>query len=349
MVQRAQLHGLHWALLAFASLSLILPGARAADVTAAGRHQQADRAELRRRAARAGGILRSGRSRGAAARRRSSVTRCPQVAFFVNPARVGTGDRDATSQLDAYVAAGHVIADHTLVASAPVGDQPPRRISPISTRRRAWLKGRPGYRPWFRFPFLDEGGRDKAKRDAVRAGLAARGICARLCHGRRVATGTSRRRPLQAKAQGKAMDMAALRDLYVETHVQSAEFSDRLMVRTLGYRAPQVHAAARDRSGRAVHRRPRRSAARERLDDRHRNDRPMADPIYQRAARHALRRRHADRRCWRGRRASRARAGTSATTQAATAVPRARLTSRSRCDAALALARHGARARCHAG
>ena len=36
-----------------------------------------------------------------------------------------------------------------------------------------WLKGRPGYRPWFRYPFLDEGGRDKAKRDAVREGLKA--------------------------------------------------------------------------------------------------------------------------------------------------------------------------------
>ena len=31
-------------------------------------------------------------------------------------------------------------------------------------------------RSWFRFPYLDEGAGDKEKRDAVRAGLAERGL-----------------------------------------------------------------------------------------------------------------------------------------------------------------------------
>ena len=37
-----------------------------------------------------------------------------------------------------------------------------------------------------------------------------------------------------AKKAGKPIDMAALRDLYVETHVESADFSDKLAIRTLG-------------------------------------------------------------------------------------------------------------------
>ncbi|WP_163312296.1 polysaccharide deacetylase family protein, partial [Enterobacter cloacae] len=44
-------------------------------------------------------------------------------------------------------------------------------------RAEAYLKTQgSAYRPWLRFPYLDEGGPDKAKRDAVRAGLAARGM-----------------------------------------------------------------------------------------------------------------------------------------------------------------------------
>ncbi|WP_082006312.1 polysaccharide deacetylase family protein [Sphingomonas sp. ERG5] len=157
--------------------------------------------------------------------------RVDQVAFFVNPVRISHGDGDE-ERIDRYVAAGHVIADHTY--SHP-------RLSKVSAKTyladidkaEAWLKGRPGYRPWFRFPALDEGGPDKVKRDAVRAGLRAR----HLRNGYVTVDGSDwylDSLSIAAKKAGKPIDMAALRRLYVETMVQSANFSDALMRRTLG-------------------------------------------------------------------------------------------------------------------
>lgn len=160
-----------------------------------------------------------------------------QAAFFVNSGRVNIGDGDERRLMN-YVAAGHVLADHT--ANHP-------RLERVSAEafladidvNEAWLKRHAGYRPWFRFPFLHEGGRDKAKRDAVRAGLKARG----LINGYVTVDGSDwnmEALAVQARRAGTPVDMGALRDLYVETHVQSAEFSDDLMVRTIGRSAPHV-------------------------------------------------------------------------------------------------------------
>ncbi len=64
--------------------------------------------------------------------------------------------------------------------TTPTTCHPVRRCRrSIFGRRRCGgglLKLKRGYRPWLRFPQLDEGGSDKAKRDAVRAGMKARGI-----------------------------------------------------------------------------------------------------------------------------------------------------------------------------
>ena len=163
-----------------------------------------------------------------------------QAAFFLNPGHLGARDGVGVGgerRIAAYVAAGHVIANHTnthphlgdLTAEAYLAD--------IDLAER-WLAGRPGYRPWFRYPFLDEGGRDKAKRDAVRAGLAERG----LRDGYVTAEASDwlmERNAIDAAAAGKTIDRAGLRDLYVESHVEAAEFADALMVRTIG-RSP-VH------------------------------------------------------------------------------------------------------------
>ena len=161
----------------------------------------------------------------------------PQVAMFVNPGRIMAGD-GATERIAAYVAAGHVIADHSFSH---------RDLSAVSAdafladvdKAEAWLKGRPGYRPWFRFPGLNQGGRDQAKRRTVLDGLAARGL---------LVTGVTidgsdwymERLALDAQRAGKPIDDAALRDLYVETMVQSADFSDSLMRKALGRAPAQV-------------------------------------------------------------------------------------------------------------
>ena len=154
-----------------------------------------------------------------------------EAVFFANPGNIETSEGGA-DRIDAYVAAGHVVADHSwshphlsaMTAEAYLAD---------IDRAEAWLKGHEGYRPWFRYPFLDEGQNDAAKRDAVRAGLAERG----LANGYVTAESSDwfiEQLTKEAVADGKAIDMAALRDFYVESHVEAAEYYDALARRTLG-------------------------------------------------------------------------------------------------------------------
>jgi peptidoglycan/xylan/chitin deacetylase (PgdA/CDA1 family) len=148
-----------------------------------------------------------------------------QAAFFANPGRI-SGINKGAEAIAAYAAAGHLIANHTNnhIILSSVSAQ--AFLADVDTAE-SWLKTRPNHRPWLRFPQLDEGGSDKAKRDAVRAGLRQRGIR----NGYVTADGWDwymESRTLDAKRAGKVMDIAALRDLYIETHVESAEFSDRL-------------------------------------------------------------------------------------------------------------------------
>lgn len=161
--------------------------------------------------------------------------RVEQAAFFVNPGSVREPGDEAL--VDGYVRAGHVIANHSFshahLSRLAVADY----LADVD-KAEAWLAPRPGRRPWFRFPFLDEGGKDKAKRDEIRAALATRG----LINGYVTAEGSDwnmEQLAIDAKKAGKTIDMAALRDLYVETHVQAADFADTLMIRTIG-RSP-VH------------------------------------------------------------------------------------------------------------
>jgi peptidoglycan/xylan/chitin deacetylase (PgdA/CDA1 family) len=131
-----------------------------------------------------------------------------------------------------YTGAGHLIANHSH-AHRRLSQIPVRDYLEDVDRASAWLRNRPGSRPWFRFPFLDEGRADKAKRDAVRAGLAERG----LANGYVTVDGADwnmEALTVAAREAGKPMDMKALRELYVETMVEAADFYDGLARRTLG-------------------------------------------------------------------------------------------------------------------
>ncbi|MEH6701811.1 polysaccharide deacetylase family protein [Parasphingorhabdus sp.] len=157
-----------------------------------------------------------------------------QAAFFVNPGRITAHDNDA-ADIAAYARAGHVLANHTARHSKLSSVSAGAFLADIDAAE-TWLKDKPNYRPWFRFPYLDEGQKDKAKRDAVRAGLKQRG----LMNGYVTVDASDWHMEEMAIAAGKAgkvMDWNALRDLFVESYVQSAEFSDDLARRTLG-RAP---------------------------------------------------------------------------------------------------------------
>lgn len=156
-----------------------------------------------------------------------------QAAFFVNAGFLANPDgQGGEARIARYVRAGHVIANHSF-SHPHLNATPADAYLADIDKGEAWLKDRPGRRPWFRFPFLDEGGTDKAKRDAVRAGLAARG----LQNGYVTVDGSdwhTEQLTIDAVKAGKKIDMDALRDLYVETHVQAANTYDAIMVKTLG-------------------------------------------------------------------------------------------------------------------
>lgn len=163
-----------------------------------------------------------------AALRKASVR---QAAFFVNPGKLTDPVADQR-RIRAYVAAGHVLANHSATHPA-LSDVTPQAYLADIDRAELWLKAQKGHRAWFRYPYLNEGRKDKAKRDAVRARLAARG----LRNGYVTADGYDwhiEALAVKAVADGKAIDRAALRDLYVETQVGAAEFADALARKAIG-------------------------------------------------------------------------------------------------------------------
>jgi peptidoglycan/xylan/chitin deacetylase (PgdA/CDA1 family) len=159
--------------------------------------------------------------------------RVAQAGFFVTTGNLekpaGAGGE---ARIRAYARAGHVIANHSHSHLWLHRTEARDYVADLD-RAAAWLKGRPGYRPWFRFPFLDEGRRDLAKRDAVRAALRERGLRNAYVtvdnydwHLDGLAN--------QAKREGRPMDMEALRRLYVETLVGAANFTDAVAVEASG-------------------------------------------------------------------------------------------------------------------
>ena len=159
-----------------------------------------------------------------------------QAAFFANPGRIGASNGHAAT-IRAYADAGHIIANHTANHTALSNVSAERFLADVD-EAEVWLKPHKNYRPWLRFPRLDQGGRNAAKRDAVRAGMKVRG----LRHGYVTADGWDwyiESMTIKAAKAAKPMDMAALRDFYIETHVEAADFADKLARRALG-RAP-VH------------------------------------------------------------------------------------------------------------
>ena len=156
-----------------------------------------------------------------------------QAAFFVTTGNLDQAHgRGGEQRIAAYIGAGHVIANHSHSHLWLHRTDADAYIADIDKAAR-WLAGRPGYRPWYRFPYLDEGRRDTVKRDAIRAALKQRGL------GNGYVTIDNYDWHLdmlasEARRRGDAIDMGALRDLYLETLVGTANFYDRIAVEALG-------------------------------------------------------------------------------------------------------------------
>ncbi|MDH5823693.1 polysaccharide deacetylase family protein [Luteimonas sp. RD2P54] len=209
--------------LAATALALVLSGATAA------------RAEARRialsfdDAPTADGALFSGSQRTAALIRVLADAGVEQAGFFVTTRNLA-GPAQAR-RLRAYAGAGHALANHShghrWLSRTPAVDY----LADIDHAARA-LAPFDGVRPWFRFPFLDEGA-DAAERDRIRAGLAERG----LRNG--YVTVDNYDWYLAAKVDeavgaGREVDFEALRDTYVDMLVGCVEFYDAIARRTLG-------------------------------------------------------------------------------------------------------------------
>lgn len=163
------------------------------------------------------------------------------IAIFVTTQ--GLDRDDGVARIEAYAAAGHYIANHSdrhaSGSRTPTAeyiadiDRAEERLAPFDNRR-----------PWFRFPFLDEGGMGEdnktgEKRDAYRAALTERGLISGY-----VTVDTYDwhldRLWRQAVKDGRDVDMAALSALYVDMVIDAAGHYDALGQRVLERRPVQV-------------------------------------------------------------------------------------------------------------
>ncbi|MEO5707764.1 MAG: polysaccharide deacetylase family protein [Alteraurantiacibacter sp.] len=160
-----------------------------------------------------------------------------QAGFFVTPGNLATADgAGGEARIAAYVAAGHVIANHSFTHRS-LNDLSAAAYLADLDRAEEWLKDRPGHRPWFRYPYLHEG--QDARRDEVRAGLRQRGLLNAYItvdnwdwHIDDLANA--------ARRAGSPMDIAALRDFYVTTLVSAADHADVVARAATGRSPAQV-------------------------------------------------------------------------------------------------------------
>ena len=155
-----------------------------------------------------------------------------QAGFFVTTGNLDTADgKGGEARIRAYVAAGHVIGNHSHSHGWLWNGDAAAYIADLD-KAEAWLADKPGKRPWYRFPYLDEG-RDPTRRDALRAALRERGLLngyVTVDNFDWAIDGLAAR----AIEDGKTIDLAKLGELYVETIVDTAEFNDRIARETLG-------------------------------------------------------------------------------------------------------------------
>lgn len=156
----------------------------------------------------------------------------PQVAFFANSAKL---DAVGELRLKMYGQAGHIIANHshTHPHIHDVGVE--IFIADIKKAHEA-LSGLPKFRPWFRFPFLDEG-KDQETRDRIRTALDDMGYL----NGYVTVDNYDWYLDFmyqQALKENKKINYDLLKDLYIEHIWESIQFYHHIALKTLG-RSPK--------------------------------------------------------------------------------------------------------------
>ena len=140
-------------------------------------------------------------------------------------------EAQGADRLRAYTDAGLVLANHSHTHSWLSRTDVADYLADIDTAS-GLLAGYESTAPFYRFPFLDEG-RTSEKRDALRAGLQARGL-----RNGYVTVDTydwyMNALAEEAVRKGHAPDMQALGSTYVEILAGNVEFYDRIAQATLG-------------------------------------------------------------------------------------------------------------------
>ncbi len=158
-----------------------------------------------------------------------------EAMFFVTTGNVEQAGPAGDARIRAYAEAGHALANHSH-SHLWLHEQDADDYIADLDRAIARLARFDNVQPYFRFPYLDEG-REVAKRDRLRAALAERGL-----RNGYVTVGTWDwflvSLVSEAQSQGIDVSMDALRDLYVDIFVTSAEYYDELARQALG-RSPR--------------------------------------------------------------------------------------------------------------
>lgn len=175
------------------------------------------------------GPVYSGAERAEALIETLRAVNAPPVVFFVKTEGLET--EEGRARIRAYGEAGHLIANHTNShdwLSRTDIDAYLADIDLAETR----LDGMPNRRPWFRFPYLDEG-TPREKRDAVRTALTERG----LRNGYVTVDNYDwyiESLWQSAVRDGRDVDEQALGAAYVDMLIGAVEFYDALAITALG-------------------------------------------------------------------------------------------------------------------
>jgi peptidoglycan-N-acetylglucosamine deacetylase len=156
------------------------------------------------------------------------------VAFFVI---TGNIDDRGSARLRKYSDAGHFIANHTHSHRRMDAMGLAQYIRDIEIADDK-LRSHPGFKPWFRFPFLDEG-RTESKRDSLRTLLNN----LQLMNGYVTVDNYDwyiNNLLKDAVSKKMKVDTASLRNLYIDHIWQSIAFYDAISKRVLGRSAKHV-------------------------------------------------------------------------------------------------------------
>jgi len=163
------------------------------------------------------------------------------VAIFVTTR--GINKPEGRARIEAYAEAGHLIANHSDTHMWASRTETETYIADIDIAETK-LEGLANRRPWFRFPYLDEGGRGEANkdlvhRDALRTALKDRNLMSGY-----VTVDTFDwhldRLWQQAIKDGKTVDRNALSKIYVDMVLDAAEHFDVMGQEVLGRQPAQV-------------------------------------------------------------------------------------------------------------